>query len=59
MHEIEVIAKSGGKVYKIVNINRNEYDKMQKKKGFSYQPFQVGFSKYKEAEEVDYKLTKK
>lgn len=55
MHEIEVIAKSGDKVYKIVNITRNEYDSMQKKKGFSYQPFQVGFSNYKEAIEINFK----
>lgn len=55
MHEIEVIAKSGDKVYKIVNITRNEYDTMQKKKGFSYQPFQVGFSNYKEAIEINFK----
>ena len=59
MHEIEVIAKTPEKVYKIINITLNEFDSMKRKKGVTYQPFQIGFSKYKEAEEVDFKSIKK
>lgn len=55
MHEIEVIAKSGERVFKIVNITRNEFDKMKRKSGFTYQAFQVGFSAYLGAKVIDYK----
>lgn len=54
-YQIEVIAKSGEKVYKIINITRKEYQEMEKKKAFTYQPFQLGFSAYKEAIIIDFK----
>lgn len=57
-HEIEVIAKKGELVYKIINISRSDYDKMERKSGFSYQPFSVGFSAYENAVIIDYKNNK-
>lgn len=55
-HElIEVIAKSGEKVYKIVNITKAEYSKMKRKPNFTYQAFQLGFSAYKNAVIIDFK----
>lgn len=53
--QIEVIAKSPEKVFKIINITRKEYHEMEKKKGFTYQPFQLGFSAYQNAEIIDFK----
>lgn len=52
MHEIEVIIKTPDKVYKLVNITRSEFDSMKRKSGVTYQAFQLGFSKYKEASEM-------
>lgn len=54
-HElIEVIAKCGEKVYKIINITRAEFSKMKRKPNFDYQAFQLGFSAYKNAVIIDF-----
>lgn len=53
--EIEVIAKTKDKIYKIIGITRNQYRKMEKKNGFDYQPFQKGFSCYPDAIEIKFK----
>lgn len=53
--EIEVIAKSKEKVYKIVDITLDEYKKMKRKSGYTYTPYDVGKSCYPKAEIIKYK----
>lgn len=50
---IEVIAKKGDKIY-IFDIKKKDFKSMTKLKGFTYQPYQLGFSKFKGAIRKDY-----
>lgn len=52
--EIEVIAKSKDKIYKIVDIKLDEYKSMKKKSGFIYTPYEVGKSCYPQAEIIQF-----
>ena len=54
---IEIIAKGGGKTY-IFDIKYKDYLTMERKKGFTYQAFQKGFSAFSDAVRMDYYKTK-
>ena len=54
MIEIEVIAKSSDKIFKIINLTEDDFKKMKRKEGFTYQAFQPGFSAYKTAITINF-----
>lgn len=53
-----MIAKSKNRIFKIVNLFEEDYLKMKKKDGFSYQAYQEGASGYAEAITIDFRTQK-